>query len=58
MMPLLVPFFVWAYTLVFAFAALWYAHYALDALADLRLRREMPRRAVESTLEFPPLVDS
>jgi hypothetical protein len=38
MMPLLLPFFVWAYTLVFAFAALWFAHYSLSALAELRLR--------------------
>jgi hypothetical protein len=58
MMPLLVPLFVWAYTLVFAFAALWYAHYGLGALADMRLRREMPRQPVEPALEFPPLVDA
>jgi hypothetical protein len=38
MMPLLLPVFVWAYTLVFAFAALWFAHYSLTTLADLRLR--------------------
>jgi hypothetical protein len=58
MMPLLVPAFVWAYTLVFAFAALWYAHYSLAALAQLRLRRETARQHAEPTLEFPPLVDS
>jgi len=27
---------VWLYTLVFAFAALWFAHYALAALQQLR----------------------
>ncbi len=32
MMPLLMPVFVWLYTLVFAFAALWFTHYALAAL--------------------------
>jgi hypothetical protein len=58
MMPLLVPLFVWAYTLVFAFAALWYAHYSLDALAAMRLRREMPRQPAEPALDFPPLVDA
>ena len=32
----LVPFAVWLYTLVFAFAALWFAHYCLAALQALR----------------------
>ena len=34
--PLLVLVSVWLYTLVFAFAALWFAHYALAALQQLR----------------------
>ena len=33
----LVPLAIWIYTLVFAFSALWFAHYCLDALAQLRL---------------------
>jgi hypothetical protein len=36
--PLLVVFSLWLYTIVFAFAALWFAHYALAALAALRHR--------------------
>ena len=32
----LVPFAVWIYTLVFAFAALWFTHYSLAALQSLR----------------------
>jgi hypothetical protein len=40
MMPLLLPVFVWLYTLVFAFAALWYTHYALAALDQLRRARQ------------------
>ena len=36
--PVLVVASVWLYTLVFAFASAWFAHFALDALA--RLRRE------------------
>ena len=32
----LVPLAVWLYTLVFAFAALWFAHYCLAALQTLR----------------------
>jgi len=34
--PVLVPLAVWIYTLVFAFSALWFAHYALAALQGLR----------------------
>ena len=30
--PLLLPVYVWLYTLVEVFAALWFAHYMLDAL--------------------------
>ncbi|NRT56467.1 EI24 domain-containing protein [Sphaerotilus uruguayifluvii] len=39
MMPLLLPVFVWLYTLVEVLASLWFAHYALAALADLRRER-------------------
>ena len=34
--PLLVVASVWLYTLVFAFAACWFAHYTLAALQRLR----------------------
>jgi hypothetical protein len=33
---LLVPVAIWIYTLVFAFSALWFAHYSLAALEQLR----------------------
>lgn len=46
--PVLVPVAVWIYTLVFAFSALWYAHYTLAALQALRRERD----AVEV---LPPL---
>ena len=36
MAPLLVPVAIWIYTLVFAFASLWFAHYALSCLQELR----------------------
>jgi hypothetical protein len=36
--PLLIPIAVWMYMLVFAFAALWFAHYALGALQAMRQR--------------------
>lgn len=38
----LVPIAIWIYTLVFAFSALWFAHYGLDALAQLRARAAEP----------------
>ena len=34
--PLLIVVSVWLYTLVFAFSALWFAHYSLAALAAMR----------------------
>ena len=34
--PVLVPVAVWIYTLVFAFAALWFAHFTLSALQAMR----------------------
>ncbi|HSI60777.1 MAG TPA: EI24 domain-containing protein [Ideonella sp.] len=38
--PLLIAVSVWLYTLVFAFSALWFAHYALAALKALRIAKE------------------
>jgi hypothetical protein len=38
--PVLVPVAVWIYTLVFAFSALWFAHFALAALRNLRAESE------------------
>ena len=40
--PLLVLVSVWLYTLVFAFAALWFAHFALAALQQLRSAAPAP----------------
>jgi hypothetical protein len=34
--PVLVPLAVWIYTLVFAFCSLWFSHFALGALEQLR----------------------
>ena len=34
--PLLLPLAIWIYTFVFAFSALWFAHFCLAALAALR----------------------
>jgi hypothetical protein len=34
--PILVPVSIWLYTLIFAFSSLWFTHYGLKALEDLR----------------------
>jgi hypothetical protein len=56
--PVLVPAAIWIYTLVFAFAALWFAHFALAALEALRLERLPPAPAPPapppSSLEYLP----
>jgi hypothetical protein len=40
--PFLILASIWLYTLVFAFSALWFAHYLLAALRDLRAVQAMP----------------
>ncbi|MCK6433592.1 MAG: EI24 domain-containing protein [Burkholderiaceae bacterium] len=37
--PVLVVASIWLYTMIFAFSMLWFAHYALAALAELRARQ-------------------
>jgi hypothetical protein len=49
--PVLIVVSVWLYTLVFAFSSLWFAHYALAALQELR-RRDSP--APQTSLPIPP----
>lgn len=59
--PVLVPVAIWIYTLVFAFSALWFAHYALSALQALRAETQAlvapPAPVVDATgaaLTLPP----
>ena len=52
---ILVPLATWIYTLVFAFSALWFAHYCLDALATLR--RESATTILASTFTPTPPPD-
>jgi hypothetical protein len=42
MFPLLIPLAIWIYTLVFAFSSLWFAHYCLKALEQLRSESAAP----------------
>jgi hypothetical protein len=57
MAPVLVPFAIWIYTLVFAFSSLWFAHYTLAALQELRAKKDAEaaiapaRRASDTTTE-------
>lgn len=51
--PVLVPIAIWVYTLVFAFSALWFAHYLLAALQADRLAEDAAR-AEASVLAAPP----
>ncbi len=39
MAPILVPIAIWIYTLVFAFSSLWFAHYTLAELEQLRKKK-------------------
>jgi hypothetical protein len=54
--PILVVASVWLYTLVFAFAACWFAHFALSALARLRAQAEPTAvpASVEALSLLPP----
>ena len=40
LLPVLVPLAIWIYTLVFAFSSLWFSHYCLDALQQLRKQND------------------
>lgn len=44
---ILVPLAIWIYTLVFAFSSLWFTHYCLAALRNLRNERSAAQRAVD-----------
>lgn len=51
--PVLVPIALWIYTLVFAFASLWFAHYSLAALESLRAQDAA--RGTSAFIEPQPL---
>lgn len=46
----LVPLAIWIYTLMFAFSALWFGHYGLDALAQLRAQRSLAATALNTSV--------
>jgi hypothetical protein len=50
----LLPLAIWIYTLVFAFASLWFTHYCLAALRDLRLQRAAQETTEEVNVVVAP----
>jgi hypothetical protein len=53
--PLLVPLAIWIYTLVFAFSSLWFAHFTLDALEQLR-KKNSAADQTKTVLAAPELI--
>jgi hypothetical protein len=54
--PFLVLVAVWIYTLVFAFSALWFAHFALAALEKLRVSQASADTAAATSTASAPAV--
>ena len=54
MAPILVPVAIWIYTLVFAFSSLWFSHFCLAALEQLRKKNNAPA----NTSQAQPATDS
>lgn len=54
---ILIPVAIWIYTLVFAFASLWFAHYCLAALEQLRAE-PVPMQPPASTAAPTPLAST
>ena len=60
MFVILLPLALWIYTLVFAFSSLWFAHYCLAALSDLRAKAARSVSVVDIELpntEAPAITD-
>ena len=53
--PVLVPVAIWMYTLVFAFSSLWFSHYTLHALEQLRKKKSAAAH-VDSAQTAPELI--
>jgi len=52
MAPLLVPLSVWMYTLIFVFSSLWFGHFCLDALQELRKVQEATPQPAQTLIEI------
>ncbi len=49
--PVLIPLAIWLYTLIFAFSSLWFTHFALAALTQLREEDARPKPGFEAARE-------
>jgi hypothetical protein len=58
MAPILVPVSIWLYTLIFAFSSLWFAHYCLAALRNLRRERGVVDAAAVQLASVAPVATS
>jgi hypothetical protein len=45
---ILIPVAIWIYTLVFGFASLWFSHYCLDALAQMREEQRAEQAVIDA----------
>jgi len=52
MAPLLVPLSVWLYTLIFVFSSLWFGHFCLDALQELRVSQQASQSATPEHIDI------
>jgi hypothetical protein len=52
--PVLIPVAIWIYTLVFAFSSLWFAHYCLAVLAQMRASPVTPAQAGAEGVQLLP----
>ncbi len=52
--PVLIPVAIWIYTLVFAFSSLWFTHYGLAALDQLRTGDAAARAPVAAEPQLLP----
>jgi len=50
---ILIPLAIWIYMLVFAFSSLWFAHYALTALAELRAEQAVAGEVIDVPATTP-----
>ena len=57
MAPVVVPLAIWIYTLVFAFSSLWFAHYCLAALEQIRKRNTAAAQALPAQVATELIVD-
>ena len=58
MAPILVPIAIWIYTLVFAFSSLWFSHFALAALEQLRKRNNASNSPLAPVVYASPAIEA